>query len=583
MVKGLAIWNNDTCIVLGVDIGTTRSAIAFSHLHKGSVASVQRVSHWPGSRQGDVKIPTQIYYDSKGEPVRIGAETLETAREGWHLAKHFKLHLHPDTMKRKHNLAIEALPNGVTLMKIYVDFMCYLLKHTKTFFEEHVSQGKSVWEQYFPSMKVVIAHPNGWNVNEQDFLRRAAVTAGYVTSRNASSQIQFVSEAEASVHFCILHMNKYSAMKPGVAFVVCDAGGSTVDMTVYGVKFKAPRLELEEKGASDCIQAGSIFVDQKAENYLRQFLQSTDLHEGTINKYVAKGMQEFERTVKKAFSGDEGQTITIAGHYNNPSPAMKRGRIQLESNIIESFFKASVDEIISCMTKQMSGLNIKGIFVVGGFGQNPYLRTTLKRRFEPIEIFSVNDEDAKMVADGAVVWFVMTSVTSRAARFSYGTQICELHDSSNRAHDGREVFLFPNGYPYVSGQWSEIAPRGAVIHANAAVRQSYSRKYKTSRPNLSDHCGSIYAFTLPGHSSGWLRNINGDLNPGFKEICIVRANLNGLQGQLKQKRGLNGPYWKLSYVIGIRFGRTELEAFIEWDEEGKTCISEAAVIPNSLK
>lgn len=35
----------------------------------GGVASVQRVSQWPGQgiHQGEVKIPTQIYYDSKGE------------------------------------------------------------------------------------------------------------------------------------------------------------------------------------------------------------------------------------------------------------------------------------------------------------------------------------------------------------------------------------------------------------------------------------------------------------------------------------------------------------------------------------
>lgn len=59
----------------------------------------------------------------------------------------------------------------------------------------------------------------------------------------------------------------------------------------------------------------------------------------------------------------------------------------------------------------------------------------------------------------------------------------------------------------------------------------------------------------------------GDLNPGFEQICSVRANLSGLRGRLTKKGGLNGAYWELSYVIGLRFGRTALEAFIEWDEE----------------
>jgi hypothetical protein len=104
------------------------------------------------------------------------------------------------------------LPSGITIMKIYVDFMRHLLKHTKQFFEMHVLQGKEEWRRYFPSMEIVIAHPNGWGLYEQDFLRRAAVAAGYATSQNAISQIKFVSEAEASVHFCLFQLDLHSTM-----------------------------------------------------------------------------------------------------------------------------------------------------------------------------------------------------------------------------------------------------------------------------------------------------------------------------------------------------------------------------------
>jgi hypothetical protein len=97
-------------------------------------------------------------------------------------------------------------------MMTYVDFMRYLFKHTKQFFETHVLQGEEEWRRHSPSMDVVIAHPNGWGINEQNFLRKAAITAGYATLRNALSQIKFVSEAEASVHFSIVQLNLNSAM-----------------------------------------------------------------------------------------------------------------------------------------------------------------------------------------------------------------------------------------------------------------------------------------------------------------------------------------------------------------------------------
>lgn len=40
-------------------------------------------------------------------------------------------------------------------------------------------------------------------------------------------------------------------LQPGTTFAVCDAGGSTVDTTVYSVNSTGP-LRLEEVRASDC-------------------------------------------------------------------------------------------------------------------------------------------------------------------------------------------------------------------------------------------------------------------------------------------------------------------------------------------
>lgn len=34
MVQGFTVWNDDACIVLGIGIGATQSAVAFSHLYK---------------------------------------------------------------------------------------------------------------------------------------------------------------------------------------------------------------------------------------------------------------------------------------------------------------------------------------------------------------------------------------------------------------------------------------------------------------------------------------------------------------------------------------------------------------------
>jgi hypothetical protein len=113
---------------------------------------------------------------------------------------------------------ISELPTGVPLSQVYADFLRYLLQHTQQYFEDHILDGETIWKTYKPTMDVIIAHPNGWGVREQGFLRTAAVTAGFTSAEQASSQVHFVTEAEASVHFCTHYTTLRSQLK-----VIVDA------------------------------------------------------------------------------------------------------------------------------------------------------------------------------------------------------------------------------------------------------------------------------------------------------------------------------------------------------------------------
>ncbi|CAE6372167.1 unnamed protein product, partial [Rhizoctonia solani] len=229
-ISQLGPWEGETKISIAIDIGTTYSGVAFTFLQKGSSPVIHRVTRWPGqeAHQQQSKIPTLIWYDTTQKAVAFGAEAqLDEIKEQvedneWFLAKHFKLHLHPDNLKAKHDLKLDALPPGVNLEQIYSDFLRYLLKHTKAYFEDRVLDGKKIWEKYSDKMEVVLAHPNGWYCREQSFLRSAAVVAGLAGEDTASSRIRFVTEAEAAVHFCIHNANMKNVLKTGTNFGVCD-------------------------------------------------------------------------------------------------------------------------------------------------------------------------------------------------------------------------------------------------------------------------------------------------------------------------------------------------------------------------
>lgn len=103
-----------------------------------------------------------------------------------------------------------ALPFGVSLATIYTDFLGYLLRHTQSYFEDHIIDGSKIWTELGPNMVVVLAHPNGWAIREQNFLREAMRDVKW--SYNGSCQISFVTEGEASIHFCMSHSNMDSAL-----------------------------------------------------------------------------------------------------------------------------------------------------------------------------------------------------------------------------------------------------------------------------------------------------------------------------------------------------------------------------------
>jgi hypothetical protein len=69
---------------------------------------------------------------------------------------------------------------------------------------EHYPNGNALWIALEGSMQFVLTHPNGWEGEQQALMRKAAIIAGLVpNSREGHERIHFVTEGEASLHFCI--------------------------------------------------------------------------------------------------------------------------------------------------------------------------------------------------------------------------------------------------------------------------------------------------------------------------------------------------------------------------------------------
>lgn len=127
---------------------------------------------WPGQEavQGEAKIPSILFYDAAGKPQAFGAECLTVEmkdrayEEQWQLAEHFKLHLHPETMKSSNKIQRTELPRGVGILQVYADWMKYLFQETKKGFIKRIVNGEETWKKVENSIEFVFGIPNGWDI-----------------------------------------------------------------------------------------------------------------------------------------------------------------------------------------------------------------------------------------------------------------------------------------------------------------------------------------------------------------------------------------------------------------------------------
>jgi len=165
-----------------------------------------------------------------------------------------------------------------------------------------------VWPRLDKNFVVCMAIPNGWSIEEQEWLRAALVEASILPKDHDRDRLQFISESEGSVHFAVQHARAGSWLRPGTVFAVCDAGGSTVDSVAYRCVQTVPTIQLEEVTASECVQAGGALVDMAVLDLLKKRFGTTKF--GAKERLEA-AVRLFERKAVSASSSSPYQRSPI--------------------------------------------------------------------------------------------------------------------------------------------------------------------------------------------------------------------------------------------------------------------------------
>jgi hypothetical protein len=99
---------------------------------------------------------------------------------------------------------IPSLPYNKNITTVFSDFLRYLFKCARGYITESHANGRSLWTALEGNIQFILSHPNGWEGPQQALMRRAAIMAGLVPDTvEGHARIEFVTEGEASLHYCI--------------------------------------------------------------------------------------------------------------------------------------------------------------------------------------------------------------------------------------------------------------------------------------------------------------------------------------------------------------------------------------------
>ncbi|KAG2116943.1 hypothetical protein DEU56DRAFT_931625 [Suillus clintonianus] len=578
-------------LVLSFDVGTTFSGVSYCMLDPGEVPVIRGVARYPAQEHvgGDSKIPSILYYDLQGDVRAVGAEALQeniieqAENEGWVRLEWWKLHLRAKHLASSHIREddIPSLPRGKSAVEVLADFMRYLFQCARTYIQEsHLN----FWRSVENSIEFVLTHPNGWEGQQQQQIRRAVELAGLISSKEEQSHVHLLTEGEASLHFCVTNViaSDISSKTPidvsdcadeeenqsdSQGVVVIDAGGGTIDLSAYSMKLSP--TSFEEIAPAECCLQGSVFVTRRAHTLLQKKLSGSNYSNSEIIEQMTK---IFDTTTKLRFRKPDEPSYIRFGTIRDKDPEydIRSGQLKLAGFDVADLFVPAVEAIIEAFEQQRRAAStpINLVWLVGGFATSDWLFAKVQEYFLPLGIRLCRPDAHvnKAVADGAVSFYIDHLVSSRVARATYGIECRGQYDSQNPEHQARKRTITTDvtGVLRVPSMFQSILLKGTQVSELCEFRKPFYIT-RTSLAKCESYSVDIMRYGGALQEPRWL-----DVErSSFSTLCTIDANLRELSRTLRPKKSASNQakYYKVEFDVIILFGHTELKAQISWKEK----------------
>ncbi|GKZ40442.1 hypothetical protein AbraIFM66951_000206 [Aspergillus brasiliensis] len=491
-------------IVIAVDFGTTYSGIAWGQMSNPDTHYI--INQWPQNASDTCdgltseKVPSEVTYEytRSGKKCLWGFQILDSMpRVQW-----IKLGLVPD-----HKLGIGSrlsttysdcrripVPYHSSPEDVVTDYLRCLREHALNILK--LKLGSSMDST---GLEFVITVPAIWSDKAKMTTMSCAEKAGF----GEASKVRIVSEPEAAaIHS--LRASSPHGLEVGNTIVLCDAGGGTVDLITFTIIELSPNMRLKEEAPGTGSLCGSTFLNRRFEEMLDDRLSSLP---GWDRDTLDEAMHRFETVAKRTFSGnaDDDFMFPVPGIADSQEIGVRRGRFRVTGQEMQQLFLPILRDIEDLVEDQIetSAAQVKAIFLFGGFGQSPYLRTYLRQCFSPeVEVIAPVDGWTAVVRGALTKTLGEISdtgaknfVDSRKARENYG-MICSTEFIS-KVHDAKKKYWNAKEGKFYIDVMCWFVCKGDDIEEAKAIETRWSRSQLVEEGPFNSIRVTLYKLDKP--------------------------------------------------------------------------------------
>ncbi|KAH3704812.1 heat shock 70 kDa protein 12A-like [Dreissena polymorpha] len=455
-------------VVASIDFGTTFSGWAYSFTHEYEKDPTDvKSKNWNSGSFISCKAPTCVLitsdekdkdkktveafgYDAENKYAELAAEDIH---RDFYFFQTFKMNLfNNERSVGKSTLLEDETGKQLEALIVFSLTIKYLIDDLKESLNRQIQKGVDKNDIHW-----VLTVPAIWDEHAKQFMRTAAREAGIEIGH-----LNLALEPEAASIYCRhIKMSRnegssgedISTFKPGTRYLVCDAGGGTVDITVHEVTPDMKLKEIEKAsggawGGTKVNEAYKQFIDTLAgggvlcvlkEKHMDDFIEVTRSFEvkKRESKTSATGsvVLRFPATLSSVVHSVTGKSFKeqiekspFKGQVN-----IINDKLKCDAKVISSLFNGPVSSIVEHLSTLLSKHRenpINNIVMVGGFSESQLLQEAVRSAF-PEKHVTVPQDAGLAVMKGAVMFgHNKRQIVSRIARFTYGIDCWLPFDAS---------------------------------------------------------------------------------------------------------------------------------------------------------